>query len=83
MQSTGNFSCSEFKKLRADKVIRGSYKCEGNKDDPTSADGKSGATGTSGGKKSETSEGASAMNVANVPAMGMAAVFGALLQYAL
>ncbi|PLN75807.1 GPI-anchored cell wall organization protein Ecm33 [Aspergillus taichungensis] len=83
MQSTGNFSCGEFKKLRSDKVIRGSYKCEGNKDDPTSADGKSGATGTSGGKKSESSEGASVMNVANVPAMGMAAVFGALLQYAL
>ncbi|PLB38967.1 GPI-anchored protein Ecm33 [Aspergillus candidus] len=83
MQSTGNFSCGEFKKLRSDKVIRGSYKCEGNKNNPTSADGKSGATGTSGGKDSESSEGASVMNVANVPAMGMAAVFGALLQYAL
>lgn len=83
MQSTGNFSCSEFKKLRSDKVIRGKYQCEGNKDHPTSADGKSGASGTSDSKKPDSSEGASVMNVANVPAMGLAAVFGALLQYAL
>lgn len=84
MQSTGNFSCDTFKSLRKDKVIHGDYKCKGNTANPTTKDGKSGSSSTkSGSDSSETSEGAAADNVANIGTMGMAALFGALLQYAM
>ncbi|KAF9887897.1 hypothetical protein FE257_009557 [Aspergillus nanangensis] len=78
MQSTGNFSCDSFDKLHDDKVIRGTYKCKSDTANPTTKDGSSGST-TSGGKASSTSEGAAPMNVAPMPAMGLAAIFGALL----
>ncbi|KAL4889055.1 GPI-anchored cell wall organization protein-domain-containing protein [Aspergillus ambiguus] len=79
MQSTGNFSCDSFKKLHSDKVIRGSFKCEASTSNPTTKDGSSGSS--TGSSASTTSEGAAPMNGANMPAMGLAAVFGALLQF--
>lgn len=85
MQSTGNFSCDGFQKLSDDKTIRGKFDCKAKQSNPTTKDGSSGASGTSSGSSASasSSEGASAINVANMPAMGLAAVFGALVQYAL
>lgn len=86
MQSTGDFDCKPFRELDKKKqVIRGSFKCKDNSPNPTTKDGKSGSStkSGSGGDSSSTSEGAAADNVANVGTMGMAALFGALLQYAL
>lgn len=85
MQSTGNFSCDGFEKLSEDKTIRGKFDCKAKQSNPTTKDGSSGASGTSSGSSASasSSEGASAINVANMPAMGLAAVFGALVQYAL
>lgn len=88
MQSTGNFQCSTFHKLRENKVIRGSYKCKAKAANPTTKSGSSGATGTggsSGGGSSSGSgsKGAASSNVANMPAMGLAAVLGSLVQYVL
>ncbi|KAA8649158.1 hypothetical protein EYZ11_006069 [Aspergillus tanneri] len=82
MQSTGNFSCDTFNKLEGN-AIRGKYECKAKTPNPTTKDGSSGSTTSGGQPSSSSSEGASAMNVANVPAMGLAAVFGALVQYAL
>ncbi|PWY86232.1 GPI-anchored cell wall organization protein Ecm33 [Aspergillus heteromorphus CBS 117.55] len=86
MQSTGNFSCSAFKTLRENNVIRGTYTCKANTTDPTTKDGSSGtgtSTSTSSTSSSTSSDSASVMNVASMPALGLAAVLGALLQYAL
>ncbi|PYH95140.1 hypothetical protein BO71DRAFT_429298 [Aspergillus ellipticus CBS 707.79] len=86
MQSTGNFSCSAFKTLRENNVIRGTYTCKANTTDPTTKDGSSGtgtSTSSSSSSSSTSSDSASVMNVASMPALGLAAVFGALIQYAL
>lgn len=83
MQSTGDFSCDTFDKKHKNKVIRGSYTCKAKKNNPKSKNGQSGTSSNSASAASGTStssEGAAPGNVANVPAMGMAAVFGALLQ---
>ncbi|KAE8351436.1 hypothetical protein BDV28DRAFT_20022 [Aspergillus coremiiformis] len=84
MQSTGNISCSPFQKMASGHdVIKGKYVCEEAKKNPTTRDGKSGSS-TSTGSASATSTGAaSAMDISSMPAMGLAAVFGALVQYAL
>ncbi|PWY93742.1 GPI-anchored cell wall organization protein Ecm33 [Aspergillus sclerotioniger CBS 115572] len=81
MQSTGNFSCSAFKTLRENNVIRGTYTCKASTTDPTTSDGSSGTTTstTSSGTSSATSsDSASVMNVANLPALGLAAIIGAV-----
>ncbi|OJJ44755.1 hypothetical protein ASPZODRAFT_27392 [Penicilliopsis zonata CBS 506.65] len=88
VQSTGNFTCSAFKSLRAAGAIKGTYTCKANAADPTTSDGSSGtgssSNTTSTSSASATSSGAAVANlVANVPAMGAAAVFGALMQFAL
>lgn len=87
MQSTGNFSCDPYQSLRDKHVIAGSYKCTGTEAHPTTKDGSSGTSTSSGSSSSSASasstNAASMANVANMPVMGMAAVFGALLQYAL
>lgn len=87
MQSTGDFSCSNFKNLRSKDVIRGDFKCKSNASNPTTKDGSSGGSGSgtsTGSGSSTTSSGAASVdNVANMPGMGMAAVFGALVQYVL
>lgn len=90
IQSTAEIDCDPFRKLRKqDKAIHGSFKCSGKKSHPTQKGGGSGTTGgggsgtSSGGSSSSSSAGAAADNVVNMPAMGMAAVFGALVQYAL
>ena len=81
MQSThGNFSCSDFKKLKNEDVIKGKFSCNATNDNPTTANGTSGTgSGTSSGSgSSSTSSGAAYFNGANVPVVGIAAVFGAL-----
>lgn len=81
MQSTGNFSCNAFKTLRENNVIRGTYTCKASTTDPTTSDGSSGTTTstTSSGTSSATSsDSASVMNVANLPALGLAAIIGAV-----
>ncbi|OJJ87095.1 GPI-anchored protein Ecm33 [Aspergillus glaucus CBS 516.65] len=86
MQSTGDFDCDGFDKKHKDKVIRGSYTCSAKKSNPKSKNGQSGtSSGTSSAASgtSTSSEGAAPANIANVPAMGMAAIFGALLQLAM
>lgn len=78
LQSThGNFTCSDFKKLKDDKVIKGTYNCEASSDNPTDKSGSS-ATGT---KNSDTSSGAAVFTGANVPVVGIAAIFGALASF--
>lgn len=81
MQSTrGNFSCSDLRKLKSDDVIKGSFKCDATNNNPTTANGGSGTSSSSSSSSSSTSSGAAFMNAANVPVVGLAAVFGALAQ---
>ncbi|CRL18834.1 unnamed protein product [Penicillium camemberti] len=81
MQSTrGNFSCSDLRKLKSDDVIKGSFKCDATNNNPTTANGGSGTSSSSSSSSSSTSSGAAFMNGANVPVVGLAAVFGALAQ---
>ncbi|KAL4785769.1 GPI-anchored cell wall organization protein-domain-containing protein [Aspergillus varians] len=83
MQSTGNFSCDTFNSWK-DNTIHGTYKCESEAKSPTTADGTSGSSTTSSGSSSSSpSDDAAILTAANVPAMGLAAVFGALVQYVL
>lgn len=79
MQSKGTFDCSDFKSLRENDVIKGTFTCESNVPNPTTKDGASGTSSDS----SSTSTGAAVQNLANVPAMGLAAILGALLQLAM
>ena len=84
IQSTGDFDCNDFDKKHKDKVIRGSYTCSAKKSNPKSKNGQSGTTsGTASKSSSTSSEGAAPGNVADIPTMGMAAIFGALLQFVL
>lgn len=84
IQSTGDFDCDGFDKKHKNKVIRGSYTCSAKKSNPKSKNGQSGtSSGTASKSSSTSSEGAAPGNVANVPTMGMAAIFGALLQFVL
>lgn len=79
MQSTrGNFSCDDLRKLKNDDVIKGSFKCDATNANPTTSKGGSGTS--SSDSSSETSEGAAFMTGANVPVVGLAALFGALAQ---
>ena len=81
VQSSGDFSCDDFDKKHKDKVIRGKYTCSAKKSNPKSKNGKSGTeTGSSSSSSATGSEGAAPGNVASLPNMGMAALFGALLQ---
>lgn len=87
MQSTGEIECSEFKQMKKD-VIRGSFKCKSKTKDPKTKGGASGSgdsssTSTGSGSSSSSSGAAVVDNVANMPGMGLAALFGALVQYAL
>ncbi|KAJ5881772.1 Leucine rich repeat 5 [Penicillium soppii] len=84
MQSThGNFSCSDFKKLKTEDVIKGKFSCNATNDNPTTANGTSGTgSGTSTGSgSSSTSSGAAFFTGANVPVVGIAAFFGALASF--
>lgn len=84
VQSTGDFDCDGFDKKHKNKVIRGSYTCSAKKSNPKTKNGKSGtSSSTAASGTSTSSEGAAPGNVASVPTMGMAAVFGALLQLVL
>jgi BRCT domain type II-containing protein len=83
LQSTGNFSCDTFDKAHNDKVIRGTYKCKAAEPNPTTKDGSSGTTTSSGSSASASKSNAADLNAANLPALGFAAVFGALVQYVL
>ncbi|KAJ5483491.1 hypothetical protein N7530_002737 [Penicillium desertorum] len=79
MQSTrGNFSCDDLRKLKNDDVIKGSFKCDATNANPTTSKGGSGTS--SSDSSSETSSGAAFMTGANVPVVGLAALFGALAQ---
>jgi len=84
MQSThGNFSCSDFKKLKTEDVIKGKFSCNATNDNPTTANGTSGTgsgSSTSSGSSS-TSSGAAFLTGANVPVVGIAAFFGALASF--
>lgn len=81
MQSThGNFSCDSFQKLKSDRVIKGSFNCKSDTKTPTTANGNSGTSSSSSGSSSSTSSGAAFMTGANVPVVGLAAIFGALAQ---
>ncbi|KGO68457.1 Leucine rich repeat 5 [Penicillium italicum] len=87
MQSTrGNFSCDDLHKLKSDDVIKGSFKCDATNNNPTTANGGSGTSGSSSSSTStssssaKTSSGAAFMSGANVPVVGLAAIFGALAQ---
>jgi hypothetical protein len=81
MQSTrGNFSCDDLRKLKSDNVIKGNFKCDATNNNPTTANGKSGTSSSSSSGSSSTSSGAAFMTGANVPVVGLAAVFGALAQ---
>ncbi|KAL4950499.1 GPI-anchored cell wall organization protein-domain-containing protein [Aspergillus filifer] len=83
MQSTGNFSCETFNDWK-DNTIHGKYSCKASTNDPTTADGTSGSsTTTSSGDDSSPTDDAAVLTAANVPAMGLAAVFGLLVQYVL
>ncbi|KAE8147132.1 hypothetical protein BDV25DRAFT_39905 [Aspergillus avenaceus] len=84
MQTTGNITCTAFDKMKSDGVIKGKKTCDAKAKDPKTRDGKSGSSTTSSSSSSSTSTGAASfVDPASMPAMGMAAVFGALLQYAL
>ncbi|KAJ5811066.1 hypothetical protein N7447_010582 [Penicillium robsamsonii] len=79
MQSTrGNFSCDDLRKLKSDNVIKGSFKCDATNANPTT-NGKTDSSSSSS-SSSSTSSGAAFMNGANVPVVGLAAIFGALAQ---
>ncbi|KAJ5320373.1 hypothetical protein PENANT_c010G02382 [Penicillium antarcticum] len=81
MQSThGNFSCDDFKKLKNEDVIKGHFTCKADTDSPTTSNGKSGTSSSTSSSSSSTSSGAAFMTGANVPIVGLAAVFGALAQ---
>ncbi|KAJ5143996.1 uncharacterized protein N7515_002783 [Penicillium bovifimosum] len=81
MQSTrGNFSCDDLRKLKSDNVIKGNFKCDATNNNPTTANGGKGTSSSSSGGSSSTSSGAAFMTGANVPVVGLAAVFGALAQ---
>lgn len=84
MQSTrGNFSCDDLHKLKNDDVIKGSFKCDATNNNPTTANGASGTSSSpssSSSSSSSTSSGAAFMNGANVPVVGLAAIFGVLAQ---
>lgn len=81
MQSTrGNFSCEDLRKFKDDDVIEGKFKCDATNDNPTTANGNSGTSTGSGDKGSATSSGAAFVTGANVPVVGIAAIFGALAQ---
>jgi hypothetical protein len=82
MQSTGNFSCETFDNWQ-DNTIHGEYTCEAETANPTTSDGTSGSSTTTSGDDSEPTDDAAILTVANVPAMGVAAVFGLLVQYVL
>ncbi|EAW10145.1 GPI-anchored protein Ecm33 [Aspergillus clavatus NRRL 1] len=83
MQSTGNFSCDSFDQAKKDKVIRGSYKCHANEPNPTTKDGSSGTVTGSSSSASASKTSAADLTAANLPALGFAAVFGALVQIVL
>ncbi|GFF37600.1 protein ecm33 [Aspergillus udagawae] len=83
LQSTGNFSCSSFAKAKSDNIIKGQYKCKSAEANPTTKDGSSGTTTSSGSSASASKSSAADLNAANLPALGFAAVFGALVQYVL
>ncbi|KAF7178805.1 hypothetical protein CNMCM7691_007626 [Aspergillus felis] len=83
LQSTGNFSCTSFDKAKSDGIIRGAYKCRATEANPTTKDGASGTTTSSGSSASASKSSAADLNAANLPALGFAAVFGALVQYVL
>lgn len=81
MQSTGQFDCAPFQKEASSggnaNVIQGSFTCKAATSNPTTKNGSSGtSTGTSA--SASPSKGAAAANLANMPAMGVAAIFGAL-----
>ncbi|KAJ5570898.1 hypothetical protein N7535_004558 [Penicillium sp. DV-2018c] len=81
MQSTrGNFSCDDLRKLKSDNVIKGNFKCDATNNNPTTANGGSGTSSSSSSGSSSTSSGAAYITGANVPVVGLAAVFGALAQ---
>ncbi|KAJ5502171.1 hypothetical protein N7463_005045 [Penicillium fimorum] len=81
MQSTrGNFSCDDLHKLKSDKIIKGSFKCDATNDNPTTSNENSGTSSSSSSGSSSTSSGAAFMTGANVPVVGLAAIFGALAQ---
>lgn len=84
MQSTGKINCDKFQDLKKNKVVKGTFHCQSKDPNPTTADGSSGTS--SGGGKSSTTTGSSAAspdNVINMSGMGLAAIFGALVQYAM
>ncbi|OQE00074.1 hypothetical protein PENVUL_c059G04991 [Penicillium vulpinum] len=81
MQSTrGNFSCDDLSKLKSDDVIKGNFKCDATTNNPTTSNGKSGTSSSTSSGSSSTSSGAAFMTGANVPVVGLAAIFGALAQ---
>lgn len=81
MQSThGNFSCDSFQKLKNEDVIKGGFNCKADTKTPTTANGNSGTSSSSSSSSSSTSSGAAFMTGANVPVVGLAAIFGALAQ---
>ncbi|KAI3191078.1 hypothetical protein CBS147311_9547 [Penicillium roqueforti] len=82
MQSTrGNFSCDDLRKLKSDDVIKGTFKCDATNANATTSTGTSGSsTSSSSTTSAATSSGAAFMTGANVPVVGIAAVFGALAQ---
>ncbi|KAL4878585.1 GPI-anchored cell wall organization protein-domain-containing protein [Aspergillus karnatakaensis] len=83
MQSTGNFSCDTFDNLK-DNTIHGTYECEAETENPTASDGSSGSntTPTSDGDDATPTD-AAILTAANLPIMGVAAIFGVLVQYVL
>lgn len=89
VQSTGNFSCAPFNELNSNQVVGGKFTCHNQTANPTTNGGGSGTTSGSSSTASSsaaasTSKSAAAVeNFVNVPTMGMAALFGFLLQFAL
>lgn len=80
MQSTGNFSCSDFNDIKS--TVRGSFTCKASTAHPTTTDGSSGtSSGTSSGSSSSSSaKSAAGVIGVNVPAVAITAAFGAMLQ---
>ncbi|KAJ5081549.1 hypothetical protein NUU61_009813 [Penicillium alfredii] len=78
--SHGKFSCQKFDALKDDRQIKGKYTCDASADHPTTSSGKSGTNGGSGSSGSDNSSNAAVANGANVPVVGIAAVFYALAQ---
>ncbi|KKK19380.1 hypothetical protein AOCH_005033 [Aspergillus ochraceoroseus] len=83
MQSTGNFSCTTFDKWKG-TIIHGTYECK-TTSHPTTSDGSSGSSTTtsSSNSSSTTTKSAAVLTAANLPSMGVAALFGLLVQYIL